>query len=252
MPDPRRVRFVEQVAAGRSLADLTDEQLLDAERWCKEHGRAEGALFRAEWTSRGPTVRSARQDLWRALRQGADCPCCDRTATLRRRSFSVPIALSLVWLVNRSESQRDPRVADLPAPSVPPATPEHARSLGWVCWSEEAPRSILRHYEISRLCLFRVAARGAWEATDGINTGKVWYRPTPAGVSAVRSGHPVCAAIEVYNKEVWAFDEKTTTIGEVLDGEGFDLRAMLDARLHDRERWDALIAKQRGSVSAET
>lgn len=240
----RRLAFA--LAAERGQLDTTawtDEQLQAAAEWCRANHPTAADVFQAAWEARGPTLRQARAELRRHLRTGSYCPCCDRNAAIRRRAFSAPMALSLVWLVRQS-GQHVSATTSAPGTPVsgttPPASPQHARAMGWVRWAQEAPDAVHRKHEISRLVLFGTAERGRWDGTSKIDSGSFWYRPTDLGRLFVTGAGTVPRSVEVYANEALAFDTDRVDILAALR-ERFSLDDLLEAALSDGPKWDALI-----------
>lgn len=189
-----------------------------------------------EYLDRGPTLRRVRERLRAHLREGAICPCCDRKATIRRRSFTAHMAVTLLWLVRQS----DRHMSMTTVREIGEVSPQALRAEGWVRWAQEAPRRLYRINEISRLVKFGVAERGDWTEIKGVDAGRLWYRPTALGRGFIRGVETLPAALEIYNDEVIAVDDKYIDVLAALH-EKFDLDTLLAAALDDEEKWEALI-----------
>lgn len=257
-----RRAFVLAVASGNvsalaALRKMTDDQLQEAESWARgealerfDAGKASLTLpdypqrvirgadaFHREWASRGETVRQARDRLEREMRAGVDCSCCGRLVQLYRRKFSALMAGTIVWLVRQSEATRTvPRTDPTSATS-----PGNARAHGWVCWAKDAPPTIHRMHEISRVVQFGLAEPGRWRGGSG------WYRPTPLGFDFVLHGANIPAAIETYNDTVVTVDKERVTVHETLPG--FNLDDLMKAGLKDSAAWD--LRRKRGILADE-
>lgn len=240
MRGDRRLRWASSLA-GQSVPDLraittgwTDDQLRGALDYAiglerDEPSRLDWKLLRIAlrevWHERGPTVRQARAEVEQKLmRGGSTCPCCGRNAKAYHRKFSALMAATTIWLTRRSEYHQTITFVGQPG------TEAYMRGHGWVQWAKEAPDTIHRLHEISRVVAFELAHESSATGFSG------WYMPTKRAHDFIRGRSTVPAGAWTWDRGVLAFDGEEITIREAL-GVRFDLDELLQSRLEEPARW---------------